>query len=139
MNTLAVMCIAFTSTRPSRTPLAATTRSTSGVRFTNPRREGTFMVRYSVRDLMGGSTGPKASGSRADSHSTCPRGETPDWARLGRARPGFHAGFRIQSQRAAIQEDRAACDRAPALLASRIHTDNDDKHLHITTTKLHST
>src|SRR5437899_97877 len=52
MNTLAVMCIAFTSTSPSCTPLARSTRSTSGVMFTKPRRPGRFMVRYSRVDFM---------------------------------------------------------------------------------------
>src|SRR4051794_17677987 len=53
MKTLAVMCIALTRQRPSRTPLALSTRSTSGVMFTNPRRPGTFIVRYSVCDFIG--------------------------------------------------------------------------------------
>src|SRR5260221_687116 len=48
MNTLALMCIAFTSTRPSFTPLFVTAASTCGVRFTNPRRAGRFMKRDSV-------------------------------------------------------------------------------------------
>src|SRR5512147_1710180 len=48
MNTLAEMCIAFTSTSPSRTPDRCTAAATSAVMFTNARRSGTFMLRYSV-------------------------------------------------------------------------------------------
>ena len=40
MNTDAVMCIALTSTSPSRTPLSATQRSTSRVMFSKPTRAG---------------------------------------------------------------------------------------------------
>src|ERR1700751_1128319 len=41
MKTDAVICIAFTSTRPSFTPLSRTAAATSFVILTNPRREGT--------------------------------------------------------------------------------------------------
>ena len=40
MNTLAVMCIAFTRHSPSRMPLSASAASTSGVMFTNSIRAG---------------------------------------------------------------------------------------------------
>ena len=45
MKTEAVMCMAFTRQRPSRTPLSATAFSTSFVMFTKSMRAGTFMVR----------------------------------------------------------------------------------------------
>ena len=45
MKTLAVMCIALTSTRPSRTPLSRIAASTSGVMLTNARRVFVWTVR----------------------------------------------------------------------------------------------
>jgi hypothetical protein len=45
MKTDDVMCIEFTRQRPSRTPLSATTFSTSGVMLTKSMRAGTFRVR----------------------------------------------------------------------------------------------
>src|SRR5262252_4012508 len=41
MNTEAVMCMAFTSTSPSRMPLSRTAWRTGSVRFTNPRLPST--------------------------------------------------------------------------------------------------
>ena len=52
MNTLAVMCIALTSTRPSCTPLSATSRSTSSWIDTIARRWGTFIHSSLVSDFM---------------------------------------------------------------------------------------
>src|SRR5216684_3728521 len=49
MYTLAVMCIAFTKHRPSRTPLLRTKSSTVWVMFTKPRRSGTSNQTCSVR------------------------------------------------------------------------------------------
>src|SRR5215469_18026229 len=52
MNTLAVMCIELTSTRPSVTPLLRTASSTCGVMFTKAIFEGMLKVRCSVCDFM---------------------------------------------------------------------------------------
>ena len=52
MKTEAVMCMALTSTRPSRTPLSRTAASTCGVMFTNAIRAGRLKVRYSVCDFI---------------------------------------------------------------------------------------
>ena len=52
MKTLAVMCIALTSTSPSCTPLLRTASSTCGVMFTKAIFEGMLNVRYSVWDFM---------------------------------------------------------------------------------------
>src|SRR5688500_1202795 len=52
MNTDAVMCIAFTSTSPSLTPLLRTAASTFGVMFSKPMRPLMLNVRYSVWDFM---------------------------------------------------------------------------------------
>src|ERR1700693_5595945 len=49
MKTDAVICIALQRTRPSRTPLFATTSSTLGVMFSNAIRAGKLNVKYSVR------------------------------------------------------------------------------------------
>jgi hypothetical protein len=45
MNTLAVMCMAFTRQRPSWTPLLCTSFSTSRVMLTKSMRAGTLRVR----------------------------------------------------------------------------------------------
>src|SRR5262245_2930064 len=52
MNTLAVMCIAFTRHKPSRTPLARTISAIFGVMFSNAIRAGRLNVRYSVYDFI---------------------------------------------------------------------------------------
>src|SRR5262245_18042259 len=44
MKTEAVMCMAFTRHRPSRTPLSRTALSTASVMFSNPTRSGTWKV-----------------------------------------------------------------------------------------------
>src|ERR1041385_7928627 len=61
MKTLAEMCIAFTSTRPSRTPDFSTAAATSDVMFTNARRAGTCIHLYSVW-LFTGPAGRRSSG-----------------------------------------------------------------------------
>jgi len=53
MNTLAVMCIAFTRQSPSLTPLSRTAFSTSGVMFTNSIRAGISSVSVLRRCFMG--------------------------------------------------------------------------------------
>src|SRR5579884_2079107 len=52
MNTEAVMCMALTRQRPSRTPLWATNFSIRSVMLTKPRRLGISNQRYSVSDFM---------------------------------------------------------------------------------------
>src|SRR4051812_44847639 len=52
MKTLAVMCMALHSTRPSVTPLVLTAASTCGVMLTKPTREGRGNVRDSVCDFI---------------------------------------------------------------------------------------
>ena len=52
MKTLAVMCMALTSTSPSRTPLSATSRSTSRWIDTIARRLGTSIHNSLVNDFM---------------------------------------------------------------------------------------
>src|SRR5690349_13587317 len=70
MKTLAVMCMAFTRQSPSRTPLARTAFSTSGVMFTKSMRAGTFIVRVErwcfMASLQGGAPlrGGPAPGQR---------------------------------------------------------------------------
>ena len=52
-QTPAVMCIAETSTRPSRTPASSTASWTSSVMRMNSRRSGVWKVRYFVCAAMG--------------------------------------------------------------------------------------
>src|SRR5688572_11009539 len=52
MNTLAVMCMAFTRHSPSRTPLLATEAATCGVMFRKSIRAGMLKVKYSVSDFI---------------------------------------------------------------------------------------
>jgi len=52
INTLDVICIAFTKQRPSLIPLFRTIFSTCDVMFTNPLLEDTFNVRYSVTEFI---------------------------------------------------------------------------------------
>src|SRR3954454_1386906 len=54
MKTDAVMCMALTRTRPSRTPLFLTTSWIWGVMLTKAIRAGRLNVRYSVCAFMGG-------------------------------------------------------------------------------------
>jgi len=53
MKTDAVMCMALTRHRPSRTPLWLTSSSIFGVMLMNPRRPGISNQRYSVSDFTG--------------------------------------------------------------------------------------
>src|SRR5687767_13404274 len=52
MKTDAVMCMALTRHKPSRTPLWLTSSSTFGVMLMNPRRPGTSNQRCSVSDFI---------------------------------------------------------------------------------------
>src|SRR5690348_2231706 len=52
MNTELVMCIVFTSTNPSCTPLFVTASRTCGVMFTKAILLGMLSVRYSVWAFM---------------------------------------------------------------------------------------
>src|SRR5215217_1788896 len=77
MNTLAVMCIALTSTRPSRTQLWRTASATRAVMFTNPTRPGTVNVKYSVSDFI---RPPIPGPDPANNLMRNPRGAPmPDW------------------------------------------------------------
>src|SRR5688572_16452712 len=53
MKTLALMCIAFTRTIPSRTPLRFTASATRSVMLTNSILDFVSNQRYSVSDFMG--------------------------------------------------------------------------------------
>ena len=59
------MCIALTRQRPSRTPLSATTFSTSAVMFTKSIRAGTFIVRCTVWDRIPEATTSGSAGRPA--------------------------------------------------------------------------
>ena len=79
MNTLAVMCMAFTRHSPSRTPHSRTASSTSAVIFTNPMRSGTLNV-----------TGIVGLGKAAE---LCRLEMQKDAERLGRLRDRLNDGL----------------------------------------------
>src|ERR1051325_8596113 len=85
MNTLAVMCMAFTSTSPSRTPDFSTARVTSRVMLTNARRSGISSARYSVWLFMAG----HRSTARAGVAGACKSPAAGDAPRIDR--PPFAA------------------------------------------------
>src|ERR1051326_4016390 len=89
MNTLAVMCMAFTSTSPSRTPDFSTARVTSRVMLTNARRSGISSARYSVWLFMAG----HRSTARAGVAGACKSPAAGDAPRIDR--PPFAAPRRL--------------------------------------------
>ena len=134
MKTDAVMCMAFTSTRPSLTPLLRTAASTFGVMFSKPMRAGMLKVRYSVCDFIWPENTPRirslvsARSSCATARRSSSSARTSRERASGRCRAGFSSSAnRCRTRSAGRSRKKPSLDIAVGPVIEtfdRVHRDD---------------